>query len=61
MDDVTGYLLSEVQTMRGLARLQTVRCKVAIAEGRLDDAIAILGQQYALARHLGQDVFGSSG
>jgi len=56
-EDPIGYLLPEVQSMRELARMQTLRCKVAIAEGRIDDAIAILGQQYALARHLGQDDF----
>ncbi len=57
IDDPLGYLLPEVQSMRELARTQTLRCKVAMAEGRLDDAIAILGQQYALASHLGQDDF----
>ncbi len=57
VDDPLGYLLPEVQSMRELARTQTLRCKVAMAEGRIDDAIAILGQQYALAAHLGQDDF----
>ncbi|MHC4398142.1 MAG: hypothetical protein ACYTG0_00510 [Planctomycetota bacterium] len=57
VDDPYAYLLPEIQAMRELARRQTVRCKVAIAEGRIDDAIAILGQQYAMARHLGQDEF----
>jgi len=57
VDDPLVYLLPEVQSMRELARTQTLRCKVAIAEGRIDDAIAILGQQYALASHLGQDDF----
>ncbi len=56
-EDVIGYLLSDVQTMRQLARMQSLRCKVAIAEGRIGDALAILGQQYALGRHLGQDDF----
>ena len=57
VEDPIAYLLPEVQSMRGLARMQAIRCKVAIAEGRIDDAIAILGQQYAMARHLGQDEF----
>jgi hypothetical protein len=57
VDDPIGYLLPEIQSMREIARMQSLRCKVAIAEGRVDDAIAILGQQYALARHLGQDDF----
>ena len=51
------YLLPEVGAMRQLARMQTLRCKVAIAEGRVSDALVILGQQYALGRHLGQDEF----
>ena len=51
------YLLPDIQSMRDLARMQSLRCKVAIAEGHIDDAIEILGQQYALARHLGQDHF----
>lgn len=57
VDDVWGYLLPEIQAMRELARLQRLRCRVAIAEGDRDEAVAILGQQYAMARHLGQDDF----
>ncbi len=56
-DDLIAYLLPEIQPMRQLARTQSLRCRVAIAEGRIDDAIAITGQQFALARHLGQDDF----
>ncbi len=52
-----GVLLPEIQTMRELARNQSLRCRVAIAEGRVEDALAILGQQYALAKHLGTDEF----
>jgi len=52
-----AYLLPEVQSMRELARMQSLRCKVAIAEGDTGRAIEVLGQQYALARHLGQDEF----
>jgi hypothetical protein len=52
-----GYLISEIQTMRELARKQSIRCRLAIAEGDWDRAIEILGQQYALASHLGQDDF----
>lgn len=52
-----GYLLPEIQVMRDLARKQSVRCRLAIAENRIDDAITILGQQFALARHIGQDDF----
>ena len=57
VENPIAYLLPEIQSMRELARTQSLRCKVAVAEGRIDDAIAILGQQYAMARHLGQDEF----
>jgi hypothetical protein len=57
VDNPIAYLLPEVQNLRELARTQSVRCRLAIAEDRVDDAIAILGQQFAMARHLGQDEF----
>jgi hypothetical protein len=57
VDDLIAYHLSEIQSMRELGRTQSLRCRVAIAEGRIDDAIAITGQQFAMARHLGQDEF----
>lgn len=56
-ENLIGYLLPEMQAMRELARTQSIRCRLAIAEGRLDEAIEITGQQLALARHLGQDDF----
>ena len=52
-----AYLLPEIQSMRELARLQSLRYRVAIAEKRIDDAIEIIGEQFALARHLGTDEF----
>ncbi|MCA9176707.1 MAG: hypothetical protein KDB14_19600 [Planctomycetales bacterium] len=52
-----AYLLPEIQSMRDVARLQSMRCRVAIAEGELEQAIEIVGQQFAMARHLGQDDF----
>ncbi len=55
--DPISYLLPEIQTMRQLARTQSLRCRLAIAEGRIDDAMTITGQQFAMARHLGQDEF----
>lgn len=57
LDNVLSYGLPDIQSMRELARLQSLRCKVAIADDRVEDAIDILGQQYALVRHLGQDEF----
>jgi hypothetical protein len=57
VENPIGYLLPEMQTMRELARTQRLRCRVAIAENRIDDALTILGQQYAMAWHLGQDEF----
>lgn len=57
VDDPIAYLLPEIQNLRELARTQSIRCRLAIAEGRLDDAIEITGQQFALARHLGEDDF----
>ena len=43
--------------MRELARNQSLRCRVAIAENRFDDAFEIIGQQYALAHHLSAEPF----
>lgn len=60
-DNPIGYLLPEIQAMRDLARTQSIRCRLAIAEGKTDDAIRVLSQQFALARHLGQDDFIISG
>jgi hypothetical protein len=55
VENPIGYLLPEIQAMRQLYWTQSIHCKVAIAESRIDDALSILGQQYALARHLGLD------
>ncbi len=60
-DDVIGFLLPEVQAMRGLARTQSLRCRLAIADGRLEDALQVLGQQYAMGRHIAMDEFIVSG
>lgn len=50
-------LIPEIQTLRELARNQSLRCRVAIAEKRFDDAFDILGQQFALANHLSEEPF----
>ncbi len=52
-----GYLLPEVQQMRGLARHQILRLRYAVAQNRIDDAVEILGQMLAMANHIGQDEF----
>lgn len=57
VENPIGYLLPEIQSFRQAARWQSLRCRVAIAENRVDDAIQILGQQFAMANHLSQDQF----
>lgn len=57
VDFPIGYLLPEIQSFREFARMQSLRCRVAIAEDRVDDAIEIVGQQYAMANHLSKDDF----
>ena len=52
-----GYLLPSIQQHRQLARVQNLRCRFAIAEGRIDDAVEIVGQMMALGCHLGSDEF----
>lgn len=56
-DNPVGYLLPEIQNIRELARNQTIRCRLAIAENRIDDAIEIIGQQVTMSRHIGMDDF----
>lgn len=51
------YLLPEIQSMRELARQQSLRFLLAIAEDRPNDAVAILGQQFAVGYHLNQEPF----
>ena len=52
-----SILLPEIQQMRELARTQSIRCRLAVAEDRFDDAFQIAGQQFAMANHLSQDLF----
>lgn len=51
------YRLPEIQAMRRLARTQSLRFLAAIAEDKTDDAVAIFGQQLAMATHLSQEPF----
>ncbi len=57
VENPVGYLLPEIQSMRELARLQSLRFLVAIAEDRVEDAVAIFGQQLAMSPHLAQEPF----
>lgn len=57
VDNPLGYLLPEMQSIRELARTQRIRCRLAIAENRIDDAIEIIGQQLTMSRHIGMDDF----
>ena len=52
-----GYLLPEMQAIRELARTQSIRCRLAIAENRIEDAIETLGQQVSMSRHISMDDF----
>lgn len=56
-DNPIGYTLSEMQSLRELARNQRIRCRLAIAEGRIDDAIEVIGQQVSMSRHISMDDF----
>jgi hypothetical protein len=56
-DNPIGYLLPEIQNIRSLARTQSVRCRLAIAENRIDDAIEVIGQQVTMSRHIAMDDF----
>lgn len=55
--DPIGTLLPEIQIMREMSRNQSIRIRLAIAEHRIDDAMEMSGQQFALANHLGQEEF----
>ncbi len=57
VDNPVGYLLPEVQTMRELARMQSLRFLVAMAENRTDDAVKILGQMISMGPHFCQEPF----
>ena len=52
-----GFVLSEVQGIRQVSRLQSMRFRLAIAEDRPLDAIHIFGQQLAMGHHLDQEDF----
>ena len=57
VENPSAYLLPEIQMMRGLARTQSIRFRLAIHENNPSEAFEIFGQQLAIARHLDQDLF----
>lgn len=61
VDNPIAYLLPEIQAFRETARLQSTRTRLALGEERVEDAIKIIGQQFAMANHLCQDDFLVSG
>jgi hypothetical protein len=48
-----GVLLPEVQKMRELARLLSLRCRMHMIEGKLDEALHDVQFGFAMARHVG--------
>lgn len=50
-----GIRVSEVQSMRDLLHMQILRMRLALAEDRVNDAIEVLGQIFAMGPHLAQD------
>lgn len=57
VENPVGYLLPEVQAIRDVARMQSMRFLVAMAENRTDDAIKILGQMISMGPHFCQEPF----
>jgi hypothetical protein len=52
--DAIALLLPEVQSAREMARLLSLRCRLEIAEGRLEDARKTLQTMYQLARDVAE-------
>lgn len=55
--DIFSVLLPEIQEMRTVARLLSLRIRLRLAQGRLDEAIIDLQTGYAMARHVGNRDF----
>lgn len=53
-ENVFGILLPELQSARSIGRLVAVRARLAIAEGKHDEAIGSLRVGFALARHVAE-------
>lgn len=52
--DVIMFLLPEIQAMRSVSRALALRTRLAIAEGRYDDAIDLMRMSYRLGRDVGE-------
>ncbi|MEX2171627.1 MAG: hypothetical protein WD851_20075 [Pirellulales bacterium] len=62
IESITGpglimLLLPEIQQMRELARMVNLGARLAVAEGRLDDAIDLLRINYRMAQHTATEPF----
>jgi hypothetical protein len=55
--DVIAFILSEFQESRELARLVALRTRLAIAEGRYDDAVEAMRRNYRLGCDVAQPPF----
>jgi hypothetical protein len=51
--DGIGLLIPEIQKMRELARLLSLRCGLHIAEGKIAEAIQDVRTGFAMSRHIG--------
>lgn len=52
-----NLMIDEIQQMREMIRLVALRTRVAIADGRTDEAVHWLQTGYAMSRHVGQAPF----
>jgi hypothetical protein len=52
--EIISFLLPEIQSMREIERAMSLQTRLAILEGRYDDAIDMLRMSYRLGRDVGQ-------
>ncbi len=57
IENVMWFLIPEIQAMRQLGRDQSLRCRLAIAEGDFKTARSVIGENFQLARHLSEEPF----
>ena len=53
--EVYGFLLPGIQQSRSICRMLALRTRLAVAEGRYDDAIDHMRMNFRLARNVGQE------